>query len=252
MGTGFETATVAIACLAMLTGGVVKGLLGVGLPIIALAIMVNFIDPKLALGIITLPLFASNTFQVWRAGGLVEMCRRFWPIALVFLTALWFSTGLVPDLDSNTILAILGAAVVIFAITSLWRQLPELPGRAVRPVGIVAGALSGVVGGISTVWGPPLMMYFIALRLPRNTFVQAAGLMWFIGGFPLVGGYIANGILTASIVPLSALTIVPAIAGFWLGERVRDRIEQDSFRKLLLVAFAVIGLNLIRRAFMSG
>ncbi len=57
-----------------------------------------------------------------------------------------------------------------------------------------------------------------------------------------------NGILTGEVAPLSLLASVPAFAGMWAGQRIRGRIDQETFRKVLLITLFVIGLNLIRRA----
>ncbi|MFQ5617417.1 MAG: hypothetical protein ACE5FR_00455 [Rhodospirillales bacterium] len=44
------------------------------------------------------------------------------------------------------------------------------------------------------------------------------------------------------------LACVPGLAGMWVGQKIRGRIDQETFRKALLVTLFVIGLNLIRRA----
>ena len=108
--------------------------------------------------------------------------------------------------------------------------------------------LGGFLGGISTMWGPPMVMYFIMIRLPKEAFIRAVGLVWFAGSLPLVLGYIDNGILTARTAQMSALAALPAFAGLWLGQWLRGRIPQETFRKVVLLALFVIGLNLIRRA----
>jgi uncharacterized membrane protein YfcA len=91
-------------------------------------------------------------------------------------------------------------------------------------------------------------MLFIMLRLPKETFIQATGTIWFAASIPLLIGYRQNGILDDSTAVLSLAACLPSFLGLWVGTWVRGKIEQESFRKVLLVVFFLIGLNLIRRA----
>ena len=85
-------------------------------------------------------------------------------------------------------------------------------------------------------------------RLPKDEFIRAVGLVWFAASLPLVAGYLENGVLNGRTAQLSALVCLPAFAGLWLGQWLRGFIDQESFRKVLLLALFLIGLNLIRRA----
>ena len=92
------------------------------------------------------------------------------------------------------------------------------------------------------------MMYLVMLRLPKEAFIRTVGLIWFAGSIPLIAAYVDNGILTGDVAPLSLLACVPGLAGMWVGQKIRGRFDQETFRKALLVTLFIIGLNLIRRA----
>ena len=112
----------------------------------------------------------------------------------------------------------------------------------------MAGALGGLLGGVSTIWGPPMMMYFVMLRLTKDVYIQAVGLVWFIASIPLVIAYIRYGILTFQTTLLSIIMCIPGAIGFLVGQKLRRRINQKLFRTLLLWFLLLVGLNLIRRA----
>jgi uncharacterized membrane protein YfcA len=114
--------------------------------------------------------------------------------------------------------------------------------------GPLAGALGGLLGGISTIWGPPMMMYFVMLKLDKDTFVRTVGLAWFSLAVPLTFAYWRNGIFAGDIIGLSFAACVPGMIGIRIGEKIRDKIDQETFRKVMLVILFIIGLNLIRRA----
>ena len=58
-------------------------------------------------------------------------------------------------------------------------------------------------------------------------------------------------LILGSIGLVAAVAIVPtlpAFAGVWAGQKLRRRVNQEVFRKILLLAIFLLGLNLLRRA----
>jgi len=67
---------------------------------------------------------------------------------------------------------ILGVSISLFAATSLWREWPILPTRFDRHAQIITGVVCGVLGGLTAVWAPPIVIYLSALRLDKDAFVR--------------------------------------------------------------------------------
>ena len=245
---GQEPLVLAVIALALLFGGFVKGVVGIGLPIASIGVLSTIVDPQFALGIIMIPILLTNFWQMVQAGRPGEVVRRFWPLLASMLICIWIGTLLVTRLPGDSLYGFIGTAVVLFTTVNFMKPDWHLPARGERWAAPVAGAFSGLLGGISTIWGPPLTMLFIAIRLPKEAFIQAAGTIWFIASIPLVLGYRRNGILDDETAVLSLAACLPGFLGQWLGTWVRERIEQETFRKVLLLVFFLIGLNLIRRA----
>lgn len=246
---GLEFYQLAIISGAIFVGGIVKGITGIGLPIVTIAILLNFLPPATTLAIVVVPILVTNLWQAVRAGSMFTLVRRFWTMILFFIIFLLVSARLVVELDTDVLFAVLGACIVLFSASSLVRpRLHPLSPETARWAGPLAGALGGMLGGISTIWGPPMMMYFLMLKLDRETWIRAVGLVWFIGSVPLALSYWGNGILNSATAPLSVAACVPGMAGIFVGEFARRRIDPETFRKVLLVTLFLIGLNLIRRS----
>ena len=98
-------------------------------------------------------------------------------------------------------------------------------------MGCVIGLISGVMGGVSTVHGPPLIMYVVSLRLEKEEFVAALGSFFLMGSILIAVAYVEQGVLNGEIAPWSLLCAPPALAGMWLGRRLSSRIDRDRFRK---------------------
>jgi uncharacterized protein len=249
---GYDPLIIAVVTVSLIIGGTVKGITGIGLPIVAMAFILNFVDPKVTLAILVLPILITNLWQVARAGNIMQPLKRFWLMTLTFLIFLFVGAQLLVALDTHVLFAVLGVCVVVFSASNLIRpRVHPLSPAAEKWAGPVAGSLGGLLGGLSTIWGPPMMMYLVMLKLDKDTWIRTVGLIWFAGAVPLTIAYWQNGVLNADTAPLSAYACVPGMIGIRIGELIRDRIPQESFRKVMLVALVIIGLNLIRRAVFS-
>ena len=174
---------------------------------------------------------------------------RLFPVMIsVFLIFLFIGVDLAINLNRNLMLLSLGISVTVFSASTLIKP-PSAPlSKATeRLVGPIAGAMGGILGGVTTIWGPPMLMLLVLLKLDKQTWIQTVGVIWFIGSISLGVAYWYNGILNIQTATLSALACIPGMIGIWLGESVRKLINIDTFRKILLITLFLIGGNLIRR-----
>lgn len=245
---GLDLPILAVTVVVLASAGFIKGVFGLALPVVSVGILSAFLPVPTVLAIVILPIVASNLWQGFLTGNPLPTIRRFWPTIATLMTVLWLSAQLVTRLEEGILYAFAGFAVVLFSVTSALRKLPDIPHAAERWVGPVFGALGGFLGGLSAIWAPPVMVYFIMLRLPKEEFIRACGVSWFLAAIPMLFAHIQSGVLTVETAKLSALACVPVLGAMFLGERLRKRVPQERFHKGLLVVAFLIGLNLLRRA----
>jgi uncharacterized membrane protein YfcA len=238
----------ALAVFALLLGGMVKGLVGVGLPLVVVSLLASFLDPKFALALVAVPVVVTNVWQSLRAGLALPAAKRFWPLMLPFVVGTWGGAQIVAAVDTRLLLGVLGIVVIGFSSMSLLRPRSHLSRRQEAVAGPCVGLAAGVLNGVSTVNGPPLVMYLVSLGLKKNEFVGAYALIALSGAVPLLLSYIAVGLLGPREFGFSVLALLPALLGLVCGERLRRRIDAERFRQLLLWVLILLGINLIRRA----
>lgn len=243
-----DTQLLIIAAVVFLLAGTVKGLVGIGLPIAAVGLLSQFTDARTAVLAAILPIVVSNLWQVFRIGDVRGGIRRYWPFAATLAVVLLATSVFAPGVPTTVLVLLLGIVIVMFALTNLAFKPPAIPDRLDRPAQIIFGAISGISGGLTAIWGPPMVIYFLTRRLEKDEFVRASGILFLAGSIPLLVGYVQNGLITGTIAQLSALMIVPTLLGFSIGEQLRKRLDADRFRTAVLVLFLLMGLNLLRRA----
>jgi hypothetical protein len=258
-GTEERNATMEIITLEMalvitavfLFAGTIKGAIGIGLPTISISIMAQFLDPRLAISLVLIPVIVSNFWQFSKAEKRGQLVANYWIFAACLCFFLLVVSAFALKTSTDTLLLILGIAVVIFTVVTLMGQPPTIPKGYDRLAQIVGGTAGGILGGLTAIWSPPMLIYFLARRIPRDEFIGATGFLLFLGGIPLAFNYWRGGILEGQLMLLSIAMIAPTLLGFTLGAVIRKRLDAEKFQKIVLIFFLLMGLNLIRRAVMG-
>lgn len=204
----------------------------------------------MAVALVVFPMMVSNAWQVFRMGEFTKALRDYWIFAAALMSVLWLTTSVTAAISQDALIAMVGIVIVVFAVTSLAVKPPPLPDRYDQVGQALAGTAAGVLGGLTAIWSPPMVTYLIARGLDKDEFVRASGLLILLGSLPLCIGFWQTGLLNGANAPVSAAMIVPTLLGFSLGEVLRRRLKADRFRVILLLVFLVMGLNLIRKAFL--
>ena len=218
----------------LLAGGV-KGAAGMGLPTTAMGLSTLFVDPRMAVALILIPMITSNAWQVYRSGDTLRACRTYLPFAMALMICVFATVLLTSNAPDAILFATLGGTLLIFVTVNLTRWRPRISSAQDTKVQVGAGFIAGVMGGLTSVWAPPLAVYLAAKDVTKDEFVRATGLLIFLGSIPLAIGYLSQGHMTSRVALISTLMILPTFAGFAIGENIRHRLSEQAFKNVLLV-----------------
>jgi len=235
--------------LVFLLAGTVKGVVGIGLPITSVGILSQIIDPRVAVLLAIFPIVISNLWQVYRSGYVLPAIKRYGVFAATLAISLFITTFFATSVSAEVLVFALGLMIVLFAVINLSFTPPALPARYDRVGQIIGGIASGISGGLTAIWAPPMVIYFLARRLDKEEFIRASAILFLCGSIPLLFGYVNNGLITAETAQISGIMVVPTLIGFALGEQIRKKLDASKFRTAVLIMFLVMGLNLLREAF---
>lgn len=230
-----------------LFAGFVKGAVGFAMPLIMVSGLTAIMEPRLAVAIIILPIVVTNILQTFRSGlgPAVMALRESWRYVLSVCLAIAVFAQLVPRLDPRVFYLMLGVPVVVISVIQLAGLRFTIPPRHRGWAEWVAGLVSGVLGGLAGTWGPTTVIYLLATGTPKERQMVVQGVIYGAGSVALLVAHLASGILTTKTAPLSALMIVPALAGMWVGLRLQDRLDQAAFSRAVLIVLIVSGANLV-------
>ena len=225
-----------------------KGVVGIGLPLVSLPVMATFIPIPKAIALLLLPSFATSVWQAFQGGLFAPSVKRFWPLRLGMAIGTPISVQMLATFDVKVLYLILGTIVAIFAAL-LHRSLvlPVSP-QAEPWAAPVIGAASGLVGGLSMLFGPVYAMYLAGLKLDKEHFVAVIALSNVWATIVLAASMARFDLFGGTDFVASLFALIPSFAGLAIGQWLRGYINEDLFRKTLAGVLFLIGLNLIRKA----
>lgn len=236
-----------IAGVFFLAGGV-KGVIGLGLPTVSLALLTATVGLKTAIALTIVPAFATNVWQGLAGGAFRRIAARIWPVLLPAAAGIFVGTALLAAGNPRLFSALFGGLLALYAGYSLLMPQIPAPGRHERWLSPVIGGIGGVVCGFTGSFVVPGALYLQALRLPRDELVQALGIAFTVVVAVLAVALGRHALLTAELGLLSATGLVPAFLGMWAGSRVRRRLSEARFRRAFFVGLLGVGVFIVVRA----
>lgn len=231
-----------------LFAGFVKGIVGLGLPTLSLGILATIIGLPNAMAILLIPSFTTNVWQGFSGPGTMVLLRRLAPMFCFAMAMVWVGVSILVRVDTKWLTMLLGTLIAIYGVAGL--TSPKLPnvGRHERWLGPVVGAINGTITGLTGAAIVPGVFYLQSLGLDRNAFVKAIGILFSISGLALFVALYFRDRLSVDLGVTSVLACIPAFVGMSIGERVRRRLTEATFRRVFFIFLILLGVYVFVRS----
>lgn len=237
---------VAVAA-AFFFAGAIKGVIGLGLPTVAVGLLGLIMPPAQAAAILVVPSLVTNVWQAFAGGSVLALARRMWSLLLgicigTLIGAFWLARNQATDASMW-----LGIALVIYAVLGLFNVHFSVPRRAEGWLGLIVGVSTGAITVATGVFALPGVPYIHALHFERDRLVQALGLSFTVSTVTLAAALAYAGEIRPSLAAPVAIALVLAPAGMWLGQIVRQRVRPETFRLVFFLSLLALGVHLALR-----
>jgi uncharacterized membrane protein YfcA len=231
--------------LALGAGGLVKGALGMGLPIVALPILVTFLGVQHSVALLAFPLLTSNLWQAWRFRSDLWQADFLPALLVAGGIGIVIGTILIASLPERSLS--LTVAGVVFAYAALRLVKPQfavsraLGRRLAAPMGFGAGVLQGATG-----MGGPIGATFVhAMRLNRTAHIAVLSAMFLLFVIVQIPALVFVGLLTWPIALESAVAVLPTLVMVPVGAWLSGRFGQVVFDRLVLALLIIVAVQLL-------
>lgn len=246
-----EPLTLLLIAATFVAAGTVKGVIGMGMPTVSLALLTATLGLHSAMALLLVPTVVTNVWQALVGGRLVMIARRLWPFLVTSVLAVWPGVVVLAGVDVRWPSRLLGGLIIGYALMNLGMARLVLPVRHERRAGVTSGVANGLLTGMTGSSVFPGVAYLQALGLPRDQLIQAMGILFTLCTLTLGLAMGEQDLLTGDLMLTSGLAVMPAILGMQLGQRLRRRLSAESFRRFFFSGLLVMGGYIVLRS-LSG
>lgn len=224
-------------------GGVTTGLAGFAMGLVVSGVWLHVLTPVQTTALIVAYGLMVQAHGVWTFRRAVNL-RRVIPLIAGGALGVPLGIMLLAHLDPVYVRRAVGVLLVAYSLYGMLQpKLAPLP--ASRPADGAIGFVNGILGGLTGLAGPILVIWCQLSGVPpqgqRAIFqpvILAAFVLTAIGlGFERA--------ITRDLLVLFAFGLVPVAAGIWLGVHLYGRLDEAGFRRVILVLLFLSGVVLL-------
>jgi uncharacterized membrane protein YfcA len=243
-----ETASpdlIALVVVSLVIAGVVKGAIGVGMPVVAMPLLSMLVDVQTAVMLLSVPLMLSNIPQALEGGLVPQTLWSLAPVLVGLAPGVWIGVAVLLNVDPAIAKTAAGAAVILVAALTLLAPNLQIKQRLVGPAGLGAGFCGGLLGGIAALSGPLVFIFLLAKGLRGRAFTKEASMFLVASSALLASALTSSHRFDWRDVLVSTLATAPVLAGTLVGQKVRDAVPADAFKKLVVLMVLLSGAQLV-------
>ncbi len=241
---------VLIAAVFLLAGWV-KGVVGMGLPTVAMGALGLVMPPVQAAALLVVPSLVTNVWQFVAGPSKQIVMRRFASMMLFVCLGTAIGIQFLTSGSSRWPSLALGSVLALYAVIALFLPKFSVPQKAEVRLSPIVGGVTGILAGATGVFVVPAVPYLSALGLTKDELIQALGLSFTVSTVALAVALGISGSFSSRILVVSAGAVVPALAGMFIGQHTRNRIEPAAFRKWFLVSMLLVGGYMVIRSLVA-
>jgi hypothetical protein len=238
------SAWILIGCTFLLAG-LVKGVIGMGLPTVAMGLLALVLPPAEAAALLVVPSLVTNVWQLLAGPRFGALARRLWPMMVGVMVGTIAGAGVLAGDRAGAASIGLGIALAVYAVVGLAGLKMAIAARSERWLGPAVGVTTGLVTGATGVFVIPAVPYLQAIGLERDELIQALGLSFTVSTIALALGLLRVDAWHAGSIWLSLLALIPALLGMQAGQLLRQRIAAPTFRRVFFAGLLLLGVYLV-------
>ncbi len=248
--SGFVVSALFIG-LTFVAAGLVKGIVGLGLPTVAIGLLSLAMPPAAAAAMLIAPSLATNIWQATAGAHFMVLFKRLWSLLATIVLGTLLTIGVLTGSSAGLANAALGAVLIVYGGVGISGRRFDVPRRAEPWLSPLMGILTGLITGATGVFVMPVIPYLNSLGFDKDELIQALGLAFTVSTIGLAAGLAMVGKFQFAAASASLLAVLPALAGMWLGQRLRGRIPAVAFRRWFFIGLVGLGIYMLGRGLLS-
>jgi uncharacterized protein len=243
-----ETWTLIAIAATFLLAGSVKGVIGLGLPTVSLGLLAATLDLPTAMALLLIPSFVTNIWQAIVGGNGQRIIKRIWPFLCFATIMIGIGAKALTTFNTLYLSILLGLLLLAYSSLNLLGVRLSIKPQQEKWTGLLLGTANGILTGMTGSFVVPGVIFLQAIGLPRDMLVQAMGMLFSLSTIALAFALQNNNLLTTELATISAFAVIPAIIGMMAGQKTRETLSEEKFRRVFFISIFILGLLIIVKA----
>jgi uncharacterized membrane protein YfcA len=228
--------------------GLVKGVAGMGLPSVVMGLLALVMAPVHAAALLIVPSLATNLWQMLAGPAFFVVLRRLALMLVGSCVGIAFGIDLITGAGSRLSSILLGSVLAAYGVLAFMKPQFGVPRCAEPWISPVVGVTTGVLAGGTGVFVVPAVPYMSALKFSREELIQALGMSFTASTLAMGVALSWKSSYPALLMQWSVAAVLPVATGMWAGQRIRHRLNAETFRRCFFMAMIALGALMVARA----
>ena len=229
----FSPELLIVAALMFFAAAFIHGSIGFGFPLVATPLLAIVTDMQTAIILTLIPTLLVNLISIASEGNILEAIRRYLPLALLAMAGASIGTYILIFANSQIFEALLGLAIIAYLLSeklnldfSWVHQYPRLSG-------VVFGISAGILGGLTNVMAPVLIIYSLVAKHTKSEIIQASNFCFMFGKFIQLVLFSMYGKFNLAVLSSSSAMLIAVSIALFLGIKLRRKIDVQLYKTIL-------------------
>lgn len=240
-----STGLVVVALLAIAFGALIKGMTGLGLPLIAVPAIAAFTSVEEAVVLMIIPTFGSNLWLVGNHRRYVSLMAEHIPFLAAGFVGGILGTFVLVAVDDRwlklTLATWLAVYLLQFAFGNFLRSVFQARGATAAAIGFTAGTIQGATGVSAHIAAP----YFHGRNVPAQAYAFLIASAFLTFSVAQLATAVSTQLFTPERLFLGMIALVPTLVFTRVGVAFAGKISEAFFQKLLIGIFLLMEIKLL-------
>ncbi len=224
--------------LIFLAAGFTQGVCGFGSALVAMPLLLFFMDVKMAVPLCMLNGLIITAFLSLQLRRHVDW-QKIIPLFIGCLPGIYAGVRFLKEADSNLIKLLLGIMLVSYSLYSLLARPKPVKMKRFWPY--LAGFGTGVIGSAFSAGGPPTIIYITLTGWKKDNMKATLSVFFLLTGILMAAAHAATGLTTGPVFRTFGIAAPFVLLGVWLGSICYDRIRRETYLRVILSLLVVMG-----------
>ena len=218
----------------------VQNVTGFGFGIVAMMFLPNLLVYTEANVLSSMLGTVTSTLVVFSMYRKVDWKNLIFPL-IGSVVANYFAINFVKGAENKLLILLLGIALLALSVYFFFFS-DKIKIKPSWYVGLTVGLISGVMSGLFSIGGPPVVIYFLQSEETTDRYLATVSMYFVLSGIISISMKAASGFITVNVLLGLALGLLGMLIGAFLGKRIRGRANPKLIRKSVYAVMAVSGV----------